>query len=98
MDIRQDPSTQPATTFRLYHYDPTKAGAIILLLLFLATTALHFWQLFRARSWFMLPLAIGGICKNSKSKRPITSTHIEQRLTTILCLCYSGVHWLRRAL
>lgn len=52
-----------ANQFRLYHYDPTVVGAIIFVLLFLATTALHFWQLFKSRCWFLLPLAIGGICK-----------------------------------
>jgi hypothetical protein len=68
--------------------------------LFLATTALQFWQLFRARCWFMLPLALGGICKYSisKSKRSIDHTHIEQRLTSILPWYCSRVHWLRRAL
>lgn len=52
-----------ANQFRLYHYDPTVAGAVIFVLLFLATTALHFWQLFKSRCWFLLPLAIGGICE-----------------------------------
>jgi hypothetical protein len=65
--IREDAAAQPAAAnpFKFYHYDPSKAGAIIVALLFFATTALHFWQLFRARCWFMLPLAIGGICKDS---------------------------------
>jgi hypothetical protein len=63
--IRQDPAAQPANPFKLYHYDPSIAGAVVVLLLFLATTALHFWQLFRARCWFMLPLAIGGICRKT---------------------------------
>lgn len=52
-----------ANQFRLYHYDPTVVGAIIFVLLFLATTALHFWQLFRSKCCFLLPLAIGGICE-----------------------------------
>lgn len=47
--------------FKLYHYDPTIAGAVIFVLLFLVTTLLHFWQLVRARCWFLLPLGIGGI-------------------------------------
>ena len=63
LTVRQNATTQEQNPFKLYHYDPTKAGAVIMLLLFLGTTALHFWQLFRARCWFILPLAIGGICK-----------------------------------
>lgn len=58
-------AAQPENPFKLYHYDPTKVGAAIMLLLFLGTTALHCVQLFRARCWFVLPLAFGGICKNS---------------------------------
>ncbi|KAH8893853.1 RTA1 protein [Thozetella sp. PMI_491] len=50
-----------ANPFRLYHYNPTIPGAVIFALLFLSTTLLHFWQLFRNRCWFMLPLATGGI-------------------------------------
>lgn len=53
-----------ANTFKLYHYDPTVAEAVIFALLFSATTALHFWQLFKSRCWFLLPLATGGICES----------------------------------
>lgn len=52
-----------ANSFRLYHYDPTIAGAVIFVLLFSATTAIHFWQLLKSRCWFLLPLAFGGICE-----------------------------------
>ncbi|KAK0721773.1 RTA1 like protein-domain-containing protein [Lasiosphaeria miniovina] len=58
---RQDTAAQEQNPFKLYHYDPTIAGAVVMLLLFLGTTILHFWQLVRARCWFILPLAIGGI-------------------------------------
>ncbi|TLS30043.1 hypothetical protein PpBr36_02241 [Pyricularia pennisetigena] len=50
-----------AYTFRLYHYDPTIPGAIVVAVIFLATTIFHFWQLIRSRCWFMIPLAVGGI-------------------------------------
>ncbi|KAF6843736.1 RTA1 domain protein [Colletotrichum musicola] len=50
-----------ANPFKLYHYDPTVAGAVIFVLLFLATTCFHFWQLFKSRCWFLIPLAVGGI-------------------------------------
>ncbi|KZL66851.1 RTA1 domain protein [Colletotrichum tofieldiae] len=49
------------SSFKLYHYDPTIVGAVIFVLLFLGTSLFHFWQLVRARCWFLLPLAIGGI-------------------------------------
>ncbi|KAF5987308.1 RTM1 [Fusarium coicis] len=52
-----------AEEFKLYHYDPTVAGAVIFTILFLATTLLHSWQLVRGRSWFVIPLNLGGFCK-----------------------------------
>ncbi|KAH8745550.1 RTA1 protein [Diaporthe sp. PMI_573] len=54
--------------FKLYHYDPPIIGAVIAVLLFFGTTVLHFWQLIRARCWFVLPLAIGGICTPGRAK------------------------------
>lgn len=50
-----------AYTFRLYHYDPTIPGAIVVAVIFLGTTVFHFWQLIKSRCWFMIPLAVGGI-------------------------------------
>ncbi|KAH7268032.1 hypothetical protein FSOLCH5_008447 [Fusarium solani] len=58
---RADPAADAGATFSLYHYDPTIAGGVVFALLYLATSGLHFWQLFRARCWFMIPLATGGI-------------------------------------
>ncbi|CAF3543007.1 hypothetical protein SNK03_013179 [Fusarium graminearum] len=47
--------------FKLYHYDPSMAGGAIFTLLFIGTTVLHTWQLYRGRSWFTIPLTIGGL-------------------------------------
>lgn len=49
--------------FEYYHYDPTMVGAVIFIILFLATTTLHCYQLFRTRVWFMIPFDIGGFCR-----------------------------------
>lgn len=59
---RQDDAAEPV--FKLYHYDPTIAGAVIFVLLFVGTTGFHFYQLWRARTWFMIPLMLGGIRKS----------------------------------
>ncbi|KAM3414324.1 hypothetical protein BST61_g10971 [Cercospora zeina] len=48
------------TDFKFYRYNPSLAGAIIFALLFLTTTALHTHQLFRTRTWYMLPFLVGG--------------------------------------
>lgn len=66
-----------ANSFRLYHYDPTVAGAVIFVLLFSATTAIHFWQLLKSRCWFLLPLAIGGICESREPGRQQLGIGIE---------------------
>ncbi|RKK08490.1 hypothetical protein BFJ68_g17187 [Fusarium oxysporum] len=58
---RSVPAAQAEGQFSLYHYNPTIAGGVIFALLFLSTTLFHFWQLIRARCWFMIPLAAGGI-------------------------------------
>jgi hypothetical protein len=68
-----------ASVFKFYHYDPSLAAAIIFVLAFFATTALHSWQLFRTRSWFMIPLVLGGYCKHSN--RTVNPNHLT---TTIL--------------
>ncbi|KAH7245457.1 RTA1 like protein-domain-containing protein [Fusarium tricinctum] len=46
--------------FQLYHYHPTVVGGVIFTLLFICTTLLHGWQLYRGRSWFLIPLTAGG--------------------------------------
>jgi hypothetical protein len=56
-----DDSADPV--FKLYHYNPSIAAAVIFVLLFVGTTGAHVYQLCRARTWFMIPLAIGGICE-----------------------------------
>ena len=49
--------------FKFYHYDPSLPAAVIFTIVFALTTALHFFQLIRSRTWFFLALAIGGICE-----------------------------------
>jgi hypothetical protein len=54
-------SEQSENSFKLYHYHPTEVGAIIFVLLFLATTLGHAWQLLRYRVWFVTPIIVGGV-------------------------------------
>ncbi|PVI08522.1 RTA1 like protein [Periconia macrospinosa] len=49
---------------RLYHYEPSKAAAIVFTILFLITSAAHIYQSLihkRRRAWFMIPFLIGGL-------------------------------------
>jgi hypothetical protein len=53
-------------TYKLYNYNPSGGAAIPVAALFGLTTVIHIVQMIRARSWFMIPFTIGGICKLSR--------------------------------
>ncbi|KAF2488687.1 RTA1-domain-containing protein [Lophium mytilinum] len=50
-----------AKDFVYYHYDPSKAAAIIFLVLFTTSTLHHFYQMMRTRTWYFIPFFIGGV-------------------------------------
>ncbi|KAL2800588.1 RTA1 like protein-domain-containing protein [Aspergillus keveii] len=43
-----------------YYYDPSMAAAVIFIILFGILTALHTYHLHRTRTWFFVPLILGG--------------------------------------
>ncbi|KAK2761753.1 hypothetical protein FQN54_001581 [Arachnomyces sp. PD_36] len=43
-----------------YRYDPSLVAAIIFIALFFITTGIHTFQLIRSRTWYFIPLVIGG--------------------------------------
>lgn len=47
--------------FVFYYYTPSEAAAIIFAGLFGLCSLLHFYQLIRTRTWFMIPFLIGTI-------------------------------------
>ncbi|KAF4544409.1 RTA-like protein [Lasiodiplodia theobromae] len=64
----------------LYAYRPSKAGAIIFCLLFIAATAFHLWRMIRCRSWFMTAFVIGGMlefigyaCRTASASQPFNN-------------------------
>lgn len=46
-----------------YPYLPSKAAALAFVALFAVATLSHIGLMIRYRSWFFIPLVIGGICK-----------------------------------
>ncbi|OKL63501.1 hypothetical protein UA08_01558 [Talaromyces atroroseus] len=52
--------TASYSSFEFYHYNPSISAAVIFILLFLAATLLHLYQLFRTRAWFLIPFIVGG--------------------------------------
>ncbi|KAF2855746.1 RTA1-domain-containing protein [Plenodomus tracheiphilus IPT5] len=45
--------------FKLYHYDPSFPLAVAFIALFAIPSILHFWLLFRHRSWYFIPFLVG---------------------------------------
>ncbi|KAI9366991.1 RTA1 like protein-domain-containing protein [Aspergillus egyptiacus] len=46
--------------WRAYYYDPSMAAAAIFIVLFGIVTALHTYSMFRTRTWFFIPMVLGG--------------------------------------
>ena len=57
-----------------YHYEPSMAAAVIFVFLFGVSTLWHSVQMFRTRTWFMIPFLIGGICKYPQARSCINDT------------------------
>ncbi|KAJ4354222.1 uncharacterized protein N0V89_005956 [Didymosphaeria variabile] len=55
------PDINDTTRFVLYRYVPSLPAAIIFVVLFGLTTFYHIFQVGRKRTWYFIPLAIGGI-------------------------------------
>ena len=52
-----------APTYQFYRYDPRLAPAIVALIAFSTSTAIHVYQLTRTKTWYMIPLIVGGISR-----------------------------------
>jgi hypothetical protein len=63
MFTRQATDDVPYGGYVFYHYELSMAAAVIFVLLFGASTIWHSVQMFRTRTWFMIPFLIGGCCK-----------------------------------
>jgi hypothetical protein len=49
--------------FAYYRYDPSMAGAVLFILLFMATTFYHTFQLLKTRTWLFIPFVVGEFCE-----------------------------------
>lgn len=61
-EIPPDVEIPPEFDFKLYRYTPTLVGAIVAVIVFAILTAVHFWRLMRARSFYFIPFLVGGVC------------------------------------
>ena len=97
--VRAEDAENPENPFRLYHYRPTEAGAVIFALLFLSTTLWHSWQVTRYRIWIMTPTIVGGLCMCfSAAAAPELASIRRTKLKELIMMLskYSSSHWLRR--
>ena len=67
--------------FKYYHYDPSLVAAILFIILFLLTTALHSYQLLRTRTWYFIPFLIGGFRMSPNSRFTSLLEQLQQVLT-----------------
>ncbi|KAF8851675.1 RTA1-domain-containing protein [Acephala macrosclerotiorum] len=80
--------------FVLYHYFPSKAAAVIFIILFLGTSSYHAFQLFKNKTWYFIPFLIGGFFETlgyvgraqsaSQSPNWTLGPYIMQSLLTLL--------------
>ncbi|KAF5878058.1 putative rta1 domain protein [Botrytis fragariae] len=47
--------------YYLWNYIPSIAAAVIFIILFILTTALHTWRMFKTKSWFCTAFCVGGL-------------------------------------
>ncbi|KAF7893223.1 uncharacterized protein EAF02_000761 [Botrytis sinoallii] len=47
--------------YYLWNYIPSMTAAVIFIILFIITTALHTWRMFKTKSWFCTAFCVGGL-------------------------------------
>lgn len=52
-----------------YHYHPSLPAAIIFIILFAISTVFHVYQIVWKRTWYFIPLAVGGVCESEPGPR-----------------------------
>ena len=57
------PALDDPNAFVLYRYHPSMAAAVTFMLLFMATTLIHTYQMVKKKAWYFMPFIIGGICE-----------------------------------
>lgn len=56
------PALDDPNAYVLYRYIPSRIPAMIFIVAFGLTTLFHIFQLVKKRTWYFIPLVIGGIC------------------------------------
>ncbi|KAM5342209.1 hypothetical protein ACJ41O_015240 [Fusarium nematophilum] len=59
-----EPGTSQDVIFALYRYEPSMAAAAIFIVLFMAITGLHVYQLIMTKTWFFTWFVVGGFMQS----------------------------------
>jgi hypothetical protein len=59
----QRPALDDPTAWVPYRYVPSMVAAVMFVVVFALTTILHTFQLVKKRTWYFVPLVVGGLCK-----------------------------------
>ncbi|KAL5323481.1 hypothetical protein ACEPPN_008018 [Leptodophora sp. 'Broadleaf-Isolate-01'] len=76
-------STGQGYDWKAYRYDPSLVAAIIFIVCFVLTTFFHLYQLVRTRTWYFIPLCIGGFCGGILSSGSLSSVHLGEKIVII---------------
>lgn len=72
--------------FRMYHYDPSVAAAVLFALLFAATSIRHLQLLIRTKTWAFIPFLLGCLCTRigfPGRRTPFTDANPPRAVETI---------------
>jgi len=58
-----DSASNAPEAFVFYKYKPSMAAAVIFIMLFIAATSVHIFQMIKHKAWFFTAFIIGGCCK-----------------------------------
>lgn len=72
------PDINDPTAFVLYRYSPSLPAAIIFVILFALTTFYHIFQIGTKRTWYFIPLAVGGACTLPSSASCFSLANMNQ--------------------
>ena len=75
IEMSSDTDSQPH--FKFYHYDPSFAGALVFTILFGVANVWHLALIAKHRTWYFIPVVVGGIFKNSVYYDLSTSADVE---------------------
>jgi hypothetical protein len=67
------PALDDPTAWVPYRYYPSSVAAIIFVVAFGLTTLLHTFQLVKKKTWYFIPLIIGGLCMSHVPSLPIAA-------------------------